>query len=181
MRPGVGTLHLAGLGLSRAGGGEDAPLGCPATILAHFLKVCPAPPRLPMSSGSAAPQQTTLHTNCCVFIYCRTLDCPHTWPPVGTHPRSNTLMYRSRRVRSKPVLQNWRRGRAPPPPRPPGNHGNGKAAEGLRVHTCPCIAVQEAAAPPSWPGWSFCAPSQDPGSQLQGTLPLRCPSGSTDA
>lgn len=125
-----------------------------------------------MSSGSAAPQQTTLHTNCCVFIYCRTLDCPHTWPPVGTHPRSNTLMYRSRRVRSKPVLQNWRRGRAPPPSRPPGNHGNGKAAEGLRVHTCPCIAVQEAAAPPSWPGWSFCAPSQDPGSQLQGTLPL---------
>lgn len=106
--------------------------------MAHFPKVSsPLQPRPLPSSRLSCSTADPLHINRGVFIYCRTPECPHTWPPAGTHPRSNTLMYRSHQVRSKRVLRNRRGARAPPPSRPSSNHGNGERSGRVaraRVH-----------------------------------------------
>lgn len=123
--------------------------------MAHFPEVrWPLQPRPPPSSRLSGSTADPLHINCGVFIYCRTPDCPHTWPPAGTHPRSNTLMYRSRQVRSKPVLRNRRGARAPPPSRPSSNHGNGERSGRVaraRVHAARFRGLSEKL-PPLLPG-----------------------------
>lgn len=78
-----------------------------------------------------------------------------------------------------PVLWTRRGERAPPPPRPPGNHGNGERCAKRAARACvqaACICDPRSCRPyPSLGGATAPSP-RTLASQLQGTFPLRLPS-----